>query len=609
MLDKINDINDIKKLKYNELLFLASEIRDILIETVSKNGGHLASNLGIVELTIALMKVYDFNQDKIIFDVGHQSYVYKILSGRKDKFNTLRNYKGISGFPKRLESKYDFFDTGHSSTSISAALGFSRSRDLNKEKYNVISVIGDGALTGGMVYEALNDIGYNKTKMLLILNDNTMSISLNVGGISAYLNKFRINPAYNKLKEKMHYKLDKNNHIIRGLRKIKNSVKSLFFTPMFFEDLGLKYIGPIDGHNIKELVKVLNKVKKIDAPVVLHVVTHKGEGYSFAEENPNKFHAIGPFNITTGETDFKESYSDYVGKSLCEIAKQDKRICVITAAMTEGLGLSEFSKLYPNRFFDVGIAEEHAVTFSAGLACTNLRPIFCVYSTFLQRGFDQILHDVCIQNLPVIFMVDRAGLVGNDGETHQGVFDISYLSIIPNLVILSPKCMEEVKPLIEYAISLNKPVVIRYPKAEMENNLKPLTVIKHNSWEVVSKGNNLAIIASGKMVNYIMKAKEKSNYNPMIINATIIKPLDDKMLKKLIKENYKIMTIEDNNIIGGMGHNILLRLNELGYKQNIKILGYDDKFISHGSINELLKEQKLDIDSLVLEIEKMYEGE
>ena len=277
--------------------------------------------------------------------------------------------------------------------------------------------------------------------------------------------------------------------------------------------------------------------------------------------------------------------------------------------MTEGLGLSEFSKLYPNRFFDVGIAEEHAVTFSAGLACTNLRPIFCVYSTFLQRGFDQILHDVCIQNLPVIFMVDRAGLVGNDGETHQGVFDISYLSIIPNLVILSPKCMEEVKPLIEYAISLNKPVVIRYPKAEMENNLKPLTVIKHNSWEVVSKGNNLAIIASGKMVNYIMKAKEKSKYNPMIINATIIKPLDDKMLKKLIKENYKIMTIEDNNIIGGMGHNILLRLNELGYKQNIKILGYDDKFISHGSINELLKEQKLDIDSLVLEIEKMYEGE
>lgn len=609
MLDSINDINDIKKLNINELLYLASEIRELLINTISKNGGHLASNLGVVELTLALLKVYDFDKDKIIFDVGHQSYVYKILTGRKNKFDTLRKYKGISGFPKRAESKYDFFDTGHSSTSISASLGMARSRDLNKDKYEIVSVIGDGALTGGMVYEALNDIGFKKTKMLIILNDNTMSISLNVGGISTYLNKFRINPSYNKLKQKMHYKLDKNNRLVRDLHRLKNSIKSLFFTPMFFEDLGLKYVGPVDGHNLNELIKTLKKVKNINEPVVLHVVTHKGEGYTFAEENPNKFHAVGPFEIETGKTKESKSYSYEAGKALCEIASKDKRLAVITAAMTEGLGLTEFSQKYKDRFFDVGIAEEHAVTFSAGLATTNLRPVFCVYSTFMQRAFDQILHDVCIQNLPVIFLIDRAGLVGNDGETHQGVFDLSYLNIIPNIVILTPKCKEEIKPLIEYALTLNKPVAIRYPKSENENNLKPLEKIKHNSFEVVSKGEKLAIIAAGKMVNDISIAKKLSGCNPMIINATFVKPVDTKMLKKLKDENYKIMTIEDNNIIGGFGNNVLLELNKLGYKDNIEILGYEDKFISHGSINELLKDEKLDIDNLVLKIKSYYGGD
>ncbi len=612
ILDKINKPEDIKKLSFNEQNELAIELREFLLDNVSKNGGHLASNLGVVELTIALLNNFDFTKDKIVFDVGHQSYIYKILTDRKNTFNTLRNYKGISGFPKREESKYDFFDTGHSSNSISAALGMARARDLKGEDHNIISVIGDGAFTGGMVYEALNDLGYNHSKMLIILNDNQMSISSNVGGLSNYLNKVKLNPSYNKIKKSMHRKLilEKNNKIIKIIRRIKNSIKTLFFNPMFFENLGVRYIGPIDGHNLKDLDRVLKKVKKLDGPVVLHIVTTKGIGYIPALENPDKFHAVSKFDITTGTStqNNPNTYSNAFGKSLVKLAKKDNTIVAISAAMINGTGLKEFAKLYPNRTFDVGITEEHAVTLAAGMATSGLRPVFAVYSTFLERGFDQLLIDVCMQNLPVVFGIDRAGLVGNDGKTHQGVFDISYLNLMPNLKILSPKCTSEMEVLLDYAFNETGPVAIRYPRGGDELNLKPLTEIKTGVWEQIEKGEKVVILATGKMVEKAIKAKETlKNYNPIIINATFIKPLDYKYLKKIVNKNYNVLTLEDNNIIGGFGEQVLYALNNLNFKGKIKIMGYQDKFIDHGSIEELLIEEKMDPKSIALEIKKLYE--
>lgn len=612
ILDKINKPEDIKKLSFNEQNELAIELREFLLDNVSKNGGHLASNLGVVELTIALLNNFDFTKDKIVFDVGHQSYIYKILTDRKNTFNTLRNYKGISGFPKREESKYDFFDTGHSSNSISAALGMARARDLKGEDHNIISVIGDGAFTGGMVYEALNDLGYNHSKMLIILNDNQMSISSNVGGLSNYLNKVKLNPSYNKIKKSMHRKLilEKNNKIIKIIRRIKNSIKTLFFNPMFFENLGVRYIGPIDGHNLKDLDRVLKKVKKLDGPVVLHIVTTKGIGYIPALENPDKFHAVSKFDITTGIPiqSNPNTYSNAFGKSLVKLAKKDNTIVAISAAMINGTGLKEFAKLYPNRTFDVGITEEHAVTLAAGMATSGLRPVFAVYSTFLERGFDQLLIDVCMQNLPVVFGIDRAGLVGNDGKTHQGVFDISYLNLMPNLKILSPKCTSEMEVLLDYAFKETGPVAIRYPRGGDELNLKPLTEIKTGVWEQIEKGEKVVILATGKMVEKAIKAKETlKNYNPIIINATFIKPLDYKYLKKIVNKNYNVLTLEDNNIIGGFGEQVLYALNNLNFKGKIKIMGYQDKFIDHGSIEELLIEEKMDPKSIALEIKKLYE--
>lgn len=612
ILDKINKPEDIKKLSFNEQNELAIELREFLLDNVSKNGGHLASNLGVVELTIALLNNFDFTKDKIVFDVGHQSYIYKILTDRKNTFNTLRNYKGISGFPKREESKYDFFDTGHSSNSISAALGMARARDLKGEDHNIISVIGDGAFTGGMVYEALNDLGYNHSKMLIILNDNQMSISSNVGGLSNYLNKVKLNPSYNKIKKSMHRKLilEKNNKIIKIIRRIKNSIKTLFFNPMFFENLGVRYIGPIDGHNLKDLDRVLKKVKKLDGPVVLHIATTKGIGYIPALENPDKFHAVSKFDITTGTPiqSNPNTYSNAFGKSLIKLAKKDNTIVAISAAMINGTGLKEFAKLYPNRTFDVGITEEHAVTLAAGMATSGLRPVFAVYSTFLERGFDQLLIDVCMQNLPVVFGIDRAGLVGNDGKTHQGVFDISYLNLMPNLKILSPKCTSEMEVLLDYAFKETGPVAIRYPRGGDELNLKPLTEIKTGVWEQIEKGEKVVILATGKMVEKAIKAKETlKNYNPIIINATFIKPLDYKYLKKIVNKNYNVLTLEDNNIIGGFGEQVLYALNNLNFKGKIKIMGYQDKFIDHGSIEELLIEEKMDPKSIALEIKKLYE--
>lgn len=610
ILEQINKPKDLEKLNIKQLNQLSSEIRDYMLEVISKNGGHVASNFGIVELTIALLKVFDFDKDKIVFDVGHQSYPYKILTGRRNEFKTLRKYKGISGFPKREESKYDFFDVGHSSNSISVALGMAKARDIKKEKFNVISLVGDGALTGGMAYEGLNDLGYSKTKMIVIINDNQMSISKNVGGLSDYLNKIRINKHYNLLKKKVHKHLDSKNKLVSFIKKTKHTFKSLFVQKMLFEDLGIRYIGPVDGHNIEEMIKLFNEVKNLDEPVVIHVVTKKGKGYIHAEEQPNKFHGISPFDIKTGEVIGKSdklTYSKAFGDAIVNIAKNNKNVVAITAAMTEGTGLKKFSETYPERFFDIGIAEQHAVSFAAGLATQGLQPVFAVYSTFLQRGFDQILIDVCMQNLPVVFMIDRAGLVGNDGKTHQGVFDISYLSMVPNLTILAPKTVLEIEPMLKYALSLNKPVAIRYPRGGNKLELEPVKEIQEGKWEIVEKGEKLSIIATGKMVEEAVLVKERlkeQKVNPMIINALSIKPLDTLLLKRLVRNKYNIVTLEDNVENGGLGTLIESVMRKIEYKGKILKIAHKDKFIEHGSIDELMKAEKMDTENIVKRIAK-----
>ena len=607
-LDSMNFPEDIKKLNDNELLDLGEEIRKFLIESVSKTGGHLSSNLGVVELTLSLFKTFDIGRDKLIWDVGHQSYIHKILTGRKDGFKNLRKKDGLSGFPKRSESIYDCFQTGHSSTSISAALGMARARDIKKEKHNVIAVIGDGALTGGLAFEALNDIGFRKTKMIIVLNDNQMSIAKNVGGVSIYLNKLRMKPKYNKIKSNINTELSKSKGgkvVLSNMLKLKNGLKSLVVDSMLFEDMGIKYIGPIDGHNIKLMNEVFSMAKNINGPVIVHTTTKKGKGYEFAEKSPSKFHGISPFNLENGEVckTCCETYSSAFGKALNKIAKEDKDVVAITAAMPDGTGLKEFSKNFPERFFDVGIAEEHAVTLSAGMASSGLKPVFAVYSTFLQRAYDEILHDVCIQNLPVVFAIDRAGVVGEDGETHQGILDISYLSTMPNMTIVAPKSLKEVEILLRWALNKKTPVAIRYPKGgDKLNNLPVLKEINYGKWEVLNKGENLAIIACGKTVEFAMEAlyklKEK-NINPTIINATFIKPVDEEQIKYLAENNFNIITVEDNMKQGRLGSSILNSLNNYNYKKTIKILAYEDKFIEQASVDIIYKENFLDSDGIV----------
>lgn len=616
ILNKIKSPNDIKNLTTEELNELSEEIRKFLIESVSQTGGHLASNLGVVELTLSLFKEFDFNNDKIIWDVGHQTYVHKILTGRKEGFINLRKHNGMSGFPKRNESKYDFFDTGHSSTSISSALGFARARDLKREKNNVVAVIGDGALTGGMALEALNDLGFRKTKMIIILNDNQMSISKNVGGLSSYLNKMRMKPNYNKFKEEVNNKLNVSStgkRIAKKLSKIKDSIKQLVVPSMLFEDMGLKYLGPIDGHDINEVTKVLNYAKTIDGPVIIHVVTQKGKGYELAEKNPNKYHGVSPFNLENGEpvNTARSSYSKAFGEALVKIAEEDKDVVAVTAAMPDGTGLNGFKDKFKDRFFDVGIAEQHAVTLSAGMACAGLKPIFAVYSTFLQRGFDQVLHDVCIQNLPVIFAIDRAGLVGEDGETHQGIFDISYLSIIPNMTIMAPKCLSEIDIMLRWALKKGTPVAIRYPRGgDTIDNIDGLKNIEFSKWEVLDEGKDdkIAIIACGKMTQHSILTKNllnKEGIYPKLINATFIKPLDEGILQELVNDGYDIITVEDNIIKGGMGSSILQSINRYGFKGNFKSIGYDDKFIEQGDVNVLYSDEYMDPKGIKEEVLKL----
>lgn len=612
MLENIETPKDLKKLNTQDLVNLAQEIRQFILENVTLTGGHLASNLGVVEITLALHYVYNSPVDKIIWDVGHQSYTHKILTSRKEQFSTLRQFGGLSGFPKRKESIHDIFETGHSSTSISAALGMAKARDLRKEDYHVIAVIGDGALTGGMAMEALNDAGRINSKMTIILNDNEMSIAPNVGALAAYLSRIRSNPRYKWFKKVVEQFLRKiplaGGWLADKTEKIKNSFKYLLVPGVLFEELGFTYIGPVDGHDLPMLLRILNRVKQINGPALVHVVTQKGKGYPFSESNPAQYHGVPPFDIENGEEAKRRehaSFSQTLGIHLTDLALSNPEIVAITAAMPDGTGLSCFQKKHPNRFFDVGIAEQHAVTFAAGLAVNGMRPVVAIYSTFLQRAYDQILHDVCRQNLPVIFAVDRAGLVGEDGDTHQGIFDISYLRHIPNLILMAPKNTEEMKYMLDYSLLMDGPVAIRYPKNSTAEDL-PSSPLNNLKWEILIKGTDIVILAVGSMVETALQTEEilrKQGIRPTVINARIIKPLDYETLDQLIETHSKLwISMEDNIVEGGFGSSI----NEYAVIRNIGIriknIGVPNIFVEHGTIKELKESLHLNADSIAMQI-------
>ncbi len=610
ILNNITNPKDLKKLNYEDKKELAEEIRSYIIDVVSKNGGHLASNLGVVELTIALHSIFDTPKDKIIWDVGHQTYVHKILTGRKNQMKTLRRLDGISGFPKTTESEYDCFNTGHSSTSISAALGMARARDILNENYKVIAVIGDGALTGGMAEEALNDAGASKSNIIVVLNDNEMSISKNVGGISLLLGKMRTKNVYTKANEKVRIRMGNipkvGNKIVKLTSRIKNSIKQIFISKMYFEDIGYTYLGPVDGNDIEAVEEILEQSKKCKGPVLVHVVTKKGKGYKLAEKNPSKFHGTAPFDKKTGEVLKAKSkdYSKVFGEKLVEIAKNDNRIVAITAAMADGTGLSEFKKKYPKRFFDVGIAEQHAIGMAAGMAKSGLIPVVPIYSSFYQRAYDQVIHDVCMQNLHVIMCADRAGIVGNDGETHQGLLDMASFSIVPNMTIMAPKDFKEFEQMINFAVNFNGPILIRYPRGgEGKLKLKCNEKIVLGESELLKEGSDVTIIAIGKMVEKAVEVADefsKIGVNAEIINARFLKPFDENKIIESIEKTKNVITIEDGFIKGGLATTV----NELIAKNgiidvNIKNCGYDDEFVKQGSVQELEQINGLDCNSIV----------
>ena len=610
ILNNITNPKDLKKLNYEDKKELAEEIRSYIIDVVSKNGGHLASNLGVVELTIALHSIFDTPKDKIIWDVGHQTYVHKILTGRKNQMKTLRRLDGISGFPKTTESEYDCFNTGHSSTSISAALGMARARDILNENYKVIAVIGDGALTGGMAEEALNDAGASKSNIIVVLNDNEMSISKNVGGISLLLGKMRTKNVYTKANEKVRVRMGNipkvGNKIVKLTSRIKNSIKQIFISKMYFEDIGYTYLGPVDGNDIEAVEEILEQSKKCKGPVLVHVVTKKGKGYKPAEKNPSKFHGTAPFDKKTGEVLKAKSkdYSKVFGEKLVEVAKNDNRIVAITAAMADGTGLSEFKKKYPKRFFDVGIAEQHAIGMAAGMAKSGLIPVVPIYSSFYQRAYDQVIHDVCMQNLHVIMCADRAGIVGNDGETHQGLLDMASFSIVPNMTIMAPKDFKEFEQMINFAVNFNGPILIRYPRGgEGKLKLKCNEKIVLGKSELLKEGSDVTIIAIGKMVEKAVEVADefsKIGVNAEIINARFLKPFDENKIIESIEKTKNVITIEDGFIKGGLATTV----NELIAKNgiidvNIKNCGYDDEFVKQGSVQELEQINGLDCNSIV----------
>lgn len=620
VLDKINHANDIKQIPKERWAELAEEIRAFLLEHVSKTGGHLASNLGVVELTMALHLVLDLPKDKIVFDVGHQSYVHKILTGRKDEFSTLRQLDGLCGFPRRYESPCDAFGVGHSSTSISAALGMAVARNIKGSDETVVAVIGDGALSGGMAYEALNNMAQlrkEKKNFIVVLNDNNMSISENVGGMSRYLNKLRTDNAYFEFKENVEKAITNIPRIGEGmaktLKRSKDSIKQLLVPGMMFEDMGITYIGPIDGHNTEELVKVFERAKTLREPIVIHVKTVKGKGYPIAEKNPSRFHGIDSFDLKTGESIHKKevaTYTDCFARKLVKLAKEDERIVAITAAMPTGTGLALFQKHFPNRFFDVGIAEEHAVTFAAGLASEGMRPVVALYSTFLQRAYDQLLHDVCMQNLPVVIAIDRSGIVGADGETHQGIYDISFLSTIPGLTIMAPKNRYELSKMMEFAFQADGPVAIKYPRGSacygMKEYQEPIVSGKS---EIIRKGEQIAIVGIGSMMEASYETcliLEEEGYMPTLVNGRFIRPLDENLYEELAKNHSLIVTIEENVASGSYGQSVAALVCEKNWDVQVLPICLPDLFLLHGSVSELKRKYGLTAEQMAKKIKEEW---
>ena len=617
ILELINGPEDIKKLTGKELDILRQEIRDFLIGKISRTGGHLASNLGVVELTMAIYLVFDLPKDKIIWDVGHQSYTHKILSGRKGEFDDLRQYGGMSGFPTRKESPCDAFDTGHSSTSISAGLGLAQARDVSGEDHFVVSVIGDGALTGGMAYEALNNAARIKKNFIIILNDNNMSISENVGGMSRYLNGIRTGDGYLDLKKYVTNVLSRipviGDELIDKISRTKNGIKQLLIPGMLFENMGITYLGPVDGHDVKALSRALKEAKKLDHAVLVHVITKKGKGYEPAEKNPARFHGVEPFDVVTGESKKEKknpSYTDVFSRTICQLAEKDPKITAVTAAMPDGTGLKRFSRLYPDRFFDVGIAEEHAVTSAAGMAAGGLKPVVAVYSSFLQRGFDQILHDVCIQNLPVVFAVDRAGLVGSDGETHQGIFDLSFLSAIPNMSIFAPKNMWELKAGLEFAVSFGGPFAIRYPRGEAYRGLKEFHApVEYGRGEMLYEEKDIALLAVGSMVSTGEHVREKlkaEGWNCTLANGRLVKPIDEALVDRLAKNHWLVVTMEENVLQGGYGLMVTRYIHEHYPHVKVMNIAIPDGYVEHGNVSLLRKGLGIDSDSVIWRMKKEY---
>lgn len=618
LLDLINRPNDIKKLSEADYEKLAQEIRDFLIHKISVSGGHLASNLGVVELTMAMHLICDLPKDKIIWDVGHQSYTHKLLTGRRDGFDELRKYGGISGFPKRRESLCDAFNTGHSSTSISAGLGYVEANRIQNIEGTVISVIGDGALTGGMAYEALNNAARIKRNFIIILNDNEMSISKNVGGMSEYLNNLRTGEIYNHFKNTVMNGLEKvpvyGDKIIANLRKTKSGIKQLFIPGMFFEDMGITYLGPVDGHNIKQMMKTLKEAKKLEHAVLIHVLTKKGKGYGPAERHPSHFHGVEPFSIDTGIPLKKKevpTYTDIFASAMVRLGKKYKELVAITAAMPDGTGLCKFRKAFPERFFDVGIAEEHAVTFAAGLAAAGMKPVVAVYSSFLQRAYDQIIHDVCIQNLPVVFAVDRAGLVGSDGETHQGIFDISFLSNIPNMNILAPMNKYELADALKFALEFNAPLAIRYPRGEAYAQLKEFRApIIYGKSLILYKERGIALLAVGSMVKTALEVRlrlKEMGHAVTLVNVRFVQPFDQEMIEELAKDHELLVTLEENLLNGGYGMKITRFVEERDCHVQVRNIAIPNLYIEHGNVEILKKEAGIDAETITKKIKSYLE--
>lgn len=617
MLEKIQKPNDIKKIPADQLPALADEIREFIIESLSKTGGHLASNLGVVELTIAMHRVFDLPKDKLIWDVGHQSYTHKILTGRKDRFETLSREGGISGFPKRSESDCDVFDTGHSSTSISAGVGYVRARELKKENYSVISIIGDGALTGGMAYEALNNAASLKSNFIIVLNDNEMSITENVGGMSSYLSGLRTASAYTDFKMDVTKALNRIPGIgpgmVDAMRKTKSSIKQIIIPGMLFEDMGLTYLGPVDGHNIPQLIKTFQEAKRFEGPILVHVLTQKGRGYEPAMRHPARFHGAGPFDVKTGLPVGKSNptYTDVFSTVMRKMGDRRKDVAAVTAAMMTGVGLKRFSNMFPDRCFDVGIAEEHAVTFAAALSLGGITPVVAIYSSFLQRAYDQIMHDVCMQNLHVVFAIDRAGLVGYDGETHHGIFDLSYLGSMPNMTILAPKNLWELSDMIKFAVDYDGPIAVRYPRGEAYTGLKEFRApICLGKSEVIHEGSRVALLAVGSMVKMAEEVqkqlKERMDMDAALVNARFVKPIDEELLRSFADTYELVVTLEENVKDGGFGERVLAFAEEEDLPFGVEIIALPDRFIPHGSVSYQMKQVGFTPEDICGRIEEYY---